>query len=431
MTVGTELRMTRLGDLIAIKHGFAFLGEHFGDFGSHVVLTPGNFLEEGGFISKAGKEKWYRGPVPSEYVLRTGDLLVAMTEQAEGLLGSSLLVPEDDRYLHNQRLGLVKVRDPHRTDTRFLYYLFNHRPIRQQIRGSASGTKIRHTSPSRIADVKALVPQVAVQRRIASILSAYDDLIENCQRRIRLLEDMARGLYREWFVHFRFPGADALPRVDSPLGPIPKGWLVCALSDIAVVHRGRSYRSVDLADEGGLPFVNLKCLNRDGGFRRSGLKRYTGDFKPENVVRKGDIVIAVTDMTQERRIVARAAWVPSLDREHGVLSMDMVGVEPLTGIPKAFLYAFLRFSSFANEVKQHANGANVLHLSPDRIRDYQLALPLRTLIGRFAGTYEPILALADALENRIEVLRRTRDLLLPRLLSGQIDLGLAEKSAPA
>jgi type I restriction enzyme S subunit len=263
---------------------------------------------------------------------------------------------------------------------------------------------------------------LGIQQRIAGILSAYDELIENSQRRIKILEAMARALYREWFVHFRFPGHENPPRVASSLGEIPQGWEVKRLGEVAATFRGRSYRSVDLADDGGLPFLNLKCLDRDGGFRRSGLKRYTGEFKDIHVANKGDIVMAVTDMTQERRIVARAALVPTLDNEFGVFSMDLVRIEPKPGLPKAFLYSFLRYSSFADEVKQHANGANVLHLSPDRIADFRFAVPTCDLMRRFADLAAPALEEIDTLANKIDNLRRTRDLLLPRLLSGQIEV---------
>jgi type I restriction enzyme S subunit len=233
---------------------------------------------------------------------------------------------------------------------------------------------------------------------------------------------MARALYREWFVHFRFPGHENHPRVASPLGEIPQGWEVKKLGEVAVTFRGRSYRSVDLADEGGLPFLNLKCLDRDGGFRRSGLKRYTGEFKDVHVAKKGDIVVAVTDMTQERRIVARAALVPTLDNDFGIFSMDLVRIEPKLELPRTFLYSFLRYSSFADEVKQHANGANVLHLSPDRITDFRFPAPPTDLMRRFASFAIPVLEEIDMLANKIDNLRRTRDLLLPRLLSGQIDV---------
>jgi hypothetical protein len=171
----------------------------------------------------------------------------------------------------------------------------------------------------------------------------------------------------------------------------------------------------------------LKCLVRDGGFRRSGLKRYTGEFKDIHVAKKGDIVMAVTDMTQERRIVARAALVPTLDNDFGIFSMDLVRIEPKPDLPKTFLYSFLRYSSFADEVKQHANGVNVLHLSPDRITDFRFPAPPADLMRRFAGFVAPVLEEIDTLANKIDNLRRTRDLLLPRLLSGQIVLDVAEE----
>ena len=173
----SEWRECKLGDLLQIKHGFAFLGEHFASTGTHIVLTPGNFYEEGGFKENGDKAKWYNGPIPENYILHEDDLIVAMTEQAEGLLGSSALIPRSGVYLHNQRLGLVQIHDHEQVDQHFIYYLFNSKSVRQQIRASASGAKIRHTAPSRIADVKVSIPLFPVQRRIAGILSAYDELI--------------------------------------------------------------------------------------------------------------------------------------------------------------------------------------------------------------------------------------------------------------
>jgi type I restriction enzyme S subunit len=153
---GNPRRSVKLGDLFTIKHGYAFKGEHFGTEGSHIVLTPGNFFDEGGFKKKGDKEKWYSGKIPGDYILSRGDLLVAMTEQAEGLLGSSAIVPEDNRYLHNQRLGLIQ--NLKGVDKYFLYHIFNSQSVRQQIRASCSGVKVRHTSPSRIYEVKVDIP---------------------------------------------------------------------------------------------------------------------------------------------------------------------------------------------------------------------------------------------------------------------------------
>jgi type I restriction enzyme S subunit len=183
-----------------------------------------------------------------------------------------------------------------------------------------------------------------------------------------------------------------------------------------------------LAEEGGLPFLNLKCLVRDGGFRRSGLKRYTGEYKDSHVAKKGDIVMGVTDMTQERRIVARAALVPTLDKEFGIFSMDLIRLEPKPPMSKPFLYSFLRYSSFADEVKQHANGANVLHLSPQRITDFRFAVPPMEMMCRFADFVAPTLEQMDSLQNKSENLRQTRDLLLPRLLSDNQNLQSRKRS---
>jgi len=319
-------------------------------------------------------------------------------------------------WISNNSIACVPKGD---IDPAFYYYVCENTDFGDVITGSAQ-PQITITNLSSKEFVR---PPLPVQRRIAGILSAYDELIENSQRRIKILESMARALYREWFVHFRFPGHEKHPRVASALGDIPQGWEVKPIGEVADTFRGRSYRSVDLAEEGGLPFLNLKCLHRDGGFRRSGLKRYTGEYKPGHVAKKGDIVMGVTDMTQERRIVARAALVPSLDSEFGIVSMDLVRIEPKPPIPKTFLYSFLRYSSFADEVKQHANGANVLHLAPERITDFRFPVPPTDLACRFAAFVAPTLDQMDKLENKTENLRRTRDLLLPRLLSGQLEIG--------
>jgi type I restriction enzyme, S subunit len=114
-----------MGDAFRIKHGYAFKSEYFADNGEHLVLTPGNFNEEGGFRLRPGKDRYYTGEIPDDFVLDEGALIVAMTEQGPGLLGSSALVPNGAKYLHNQRLGLIHNLDESLIDKHFLYYLFN------------------------------------------------------------------------------------------------------------------------------------------------------------------------------------------------------------------------------------------------------------------------------------------------------------------
>lgn len=335
----------------------------------------------------------------------------------KGTLGT-VFYSEEDFWPHDTTLW---VKDFHGNNPKFAYYFLQTMGFERLDAGASNPTLNRN----HIHTIPVQWPALGVQRRIVTILSVYDGLIENNLRRINILEEMARVLYREWFVEFKFPGHEKVTLVSSAIGPVPRGWTISTVEKVADVFRGRSYGSADLADEGGLPFVNLKCMVRDGGFRRSGLKRYTGDYKDTHRVRKGDIVMGVTDMTQERRIVARAALVPTLDKEYGVFSMDLVRIEPKSPLPKSFLYAFFRFSHFADEVKQHANGANVLHLSPDRISAFRFVIPPQNLMLRFADVFGPTLEQVDSLENQNEILRETRDLLLPRLLSGPVPIAEA------
>jgi type I restriction enzyme, S subunit len=138
------------GDAFTIKYGFAFKGQYFGDNGQHVVLTPGNFYEVGGFRARPGKDRYYTVDPPEDFILQPGDLVIAMTEQGEGLLGSSAIIPADGSYLHNQRIGLIENLDEGKLDKGYLYRLFNTAQVRAQIRATASGTKVRHTAPKRI-----------------------------------------------------------------------------------------------------------------------------------------------------------------------------------------------------------------------------------------------------------------------------------------
>lgn len=120
-----------LEGLIDIKHGFAFKSEHFTNQGQFVLLTPGHFNESGGFRDRQEKTKYYSGIIPEGYLLTQGDLLLAMTEQAAGLLGSAAHIPENNKYLHNQRLGLVKVLNPSKIYLRFLFWLYNSPEVRK------------------------------------------------------------------------------------------------------------------------------------------------------------------------------------------------------------------------------------------------------------------------------------------------------------
>ena len=193
-----------LSDLCDIKHGYAFEGEFFAQEGDYVLLTPGNFFESGGYRDRGEKQKYFTGPILSDYILKEGNLLVAMTEQAAGLLGSPLLVPESDRFLHNQRLGLVTGKPSTAWANEFFFQVFNSRRVRAEIHASASGVKVRHTSPSKIGTVRVAFPmtvtdQLEVAARLDKLAAECDRLALVNERMLAALDELKKSLLHQAF----------------------------------------------------------------------------------------------------------------------------------------------------------------------------------------------------------------------------------------
>ncbi len=186
-----------LDSLFDIKHGYAFEGKFFTAQGRYVLLTPGHFFEEGGFRDQKDKTKYYVGNIPRSYVLAKGNLLVAMTEQKAGLLGSAIIVPENEKYLHNQRLGLIQNLDMQRLDKLFLFYFFNTVTFRQQIFLTSSGSKVRHTSPGKIRQQSIALPALDEQTDIAQLLSGVDAKLDVTKRKHQSITDLFRTLLHQ------------------------------------------------------------------------------------------------------------------------------------------------------------------------------------------------------------------------------------------
>ena len=273
MEVGEKADLNRwrevtLGDLIDIKHGYAFKGEFIHDEPvGDVLITPGNFAIGGGFQS--GKTKYYSGTVPEDFVLAENDLLVTMTDLSKqaDTLGYSALVPASQdgrRFLHNQRLGKIALRKTESADTRFLYYVLCSSEYRNEVLASATGTTVKHTSPERIKRYRFPLPSLPEQQAIAHVLGTLDDKIELNRRMNETLEAMARALFQSWFVDFepvcakmegRWRPGESLPGlpaehyhlfpatlVPSALGDIPEGWEVRTLGKVVEFAYGKALR---------------------------------------------------------------------------------------------------------------------------------------------------------------------------------------------
>ena len=263
--------------------------------------------------------------------------------------------------------------------------------------------------------LKCDVPSIEKQKIIANILSAYDNLIENNNKRIKLLEQMAENLYKEWFVRFRFPGYENEHYIED----IPSSWSYVQLGDIASFDRGISYSSDEINCDDGINLINLKNVQSYGGFRRDGTKQYNGKYKDSQIVVAGDLIIGVTDMTQDRRTVGSVALIPQLSGT-SVISADLVKVN--LKVPNVFFYCMCRYGFYSKYFSQFANGANVLHLKPNVLLNKKILLPIAELIEAFAEKVQPMIDIMDDLNCQNDLLTKQRDLLLPRLMSGKLEV---------
>ena len=415
-----------LGNFINTQKGYAFKSSDYKDKGTGIVRVSDftdNSISENNivYIDNELAKKY------QQYKLNLDDVIIqtvgSWPTNPNSVVGKVVKVPSSiSGYLLNQ--NAVKIIPNEELNLKYLYYLLKSQNFTSYIiscaRGAASQASIT------LEDIKNFEfnkPNFEVQIKIAKILSNYDDLIENNNRRIKILEEMAQKIYKEWFVDFKFPGHETTTFKDSPLGKIPNDWEVKKVFELSTLSKGKSYKSSELVDKkDGLPFLNLKCVERDGGFKREGLKWFCGKYNDNHVVLPEDIIMAVTDMTQERKLVARPARIPHNWYKKYIMSMDLVKLVANNDINKTYLYSLLKYSNFSDEVKNHANGVNVLHLNPQNIEQFELVVasePLRNNFGEFA---KRIFNQIDVLYLKNENLKQTRDILLPRLISGEINV---------
>ena len=194
----------QLDQLIDIKHGFAFKSAFFEDEGQYAVLTPGNYYETGGFKDRGEKQRYYSGAFSEEFILKKGDLLMAMTEQAPGLLGSCMIVPEDDHFLHNQRLGLIKPKNGVSWSAEYFAQAFNLKTFRRGLSDTCSGATVRHTSPKRILAENIPYCEDVAQLDLAAahLLEREEDcrLMEKSYRaKVKDLNDLRQSLLQKAF----------------------------------------------------------------------------------------------------------------------------------------------------------------------------------------------------------------------------------------
>ena len=344
------------------------------------------------------------------YIINSGDIAITIVGASVGDTGYA------SKNVHGYNLTENAVRltnYKNNVDSKFLHYVLaqkQYHDYMQLIAGAAAQPKLGIYKVKRI---KVELPDLKKQKRIADILSNNDNLIENNNKRIKLLEQMAENLYKEWFVRFRFPGYENEHFIED----IPSSWSYVQLGDIASFDRGISYSSDEINCDDGINLINLKNVQSYGGFRRDGTKQYNGKYKDSQIVVAGDLILGVTDMTQDRRTVGSVALIPLLSGT-SVISADLVKVN--LKVPNVFFYCMCRYGFYSKYFSQFANGANVLHLKPNVLLNKKILLPIAGLIEAFAEKVQPMIDIVDDLNCQNDLLTKQRDMLLPRLMSGKL-----------
>jgi type I restriction enzyme S subunit len=422
---------TSLAAVMDVNHGFAFPGENIReDLPGDILLTPGNFAIGGGF--KGDRFKYFDGEVPTDYVLSEGDLIITMTDLSKqaDTLGYPALVPKSGgtRFLHNQRLGKVLIKDKAELDRGYLYYLLCTADYRHEVLASATGTTVKHTSPSRILAYKASIPPLAEQKAIAAVLGALDDKIELNRRMNAKLEEMARALFQSWFVDFdpvraKLDGREPVG-LDSDTAAffpehfdhgehdmLPVGWGLVAIEEVCAINAWTLGKYDDLET---LEYVEISEVSRGNIANIANYQRGEEPSRARRRLRHGDTVLSTVRPD-------RGSYFLSLNPpENRVCSTGFAVLTP-SKVPWSFLHVALTLPDVSDHLGQMADGGAYPAVRPEVIGAMQVSLPKNPkVLEAFHRTCAPLFEQAEANRTQSRTLATLRDTLLPKLLSGEL-----------
>ncbi len=357
-----------------------------------------------------------------KYEVRNGDLLFArqsLVAEGAGKCSIVLKAPE----LRTFESHLIRIRlNPSRVSPLFYYYYFCSPLGKNNVQSLVMQVAAAGIRGSELAQLPVPLPPLPIQRKIASVLSAYDDLIENNSRRIEILEEMAQRIYREWFVNFRFPGHEKVEMVDSELGPIPEGWEVKKASDALLINP-----KTKVPKEGEKPFVPMGSLSNNS-MLISGTELRSGNSGSK--FKNGDTLFARITPSLEN---GKTGYVRFLPTENDVAfgSTEFIVLRSRT-LCSEYVYLLSRSNEFRDNAIKSMTGASGRQRVQEQCFDkFLLAHPDPETLSKFSSVVSPLFHSVYVLAKKNENLHRTRDLLLPKLISGEVDVSNLDMSAEA
>lgn len=356
-----------------------------------VFLGIGNVTDDGRLdlssirhIAEEDFAQWTRRVEP-----RQNDLVFTY----EATLNRYAIIPDGFRGCLGRRMALIRT-DPSKVDHRWLHYYFFSPAWREVIKNNMlSGATVDRIPLTTFPDYPVNVPDLPTQRRIAGILSAYDELIANNQRRIAILEEMARALYREWFVHYRAPG------VVMGEDGVPEGWEVREFRDLFDIRYGKTLPKTEISDAGDYPVYGAGDVI---GF-------YHKMLHPEKCA-----------LVTSRGNGSGTVW---RTREAAFITNNSLLMLPKKEL-RHWDYSFIELLLMNSNVMEARTGSAQPQVTIENLNYVKGLLPAKHLVERFCAIATPLYDQVDALHQVSSNLRRTRDLLLPRLMSGRVELGI-------
>lgn len=420
--VRKAVKMAELRDYIKVKHGFAFKGDHITTNDNGIVLvTPGNFSISGGF--KEEKCKFFDGEYPTDYVLRPGDLIVTMTDLSKAIdtLGYSALVPKSERtYLHNQRIGLVKIIDEKRLDKHYLYWFMRTSYYQKTIAATSSGSTVHHTSPDRIMDVEIELPDLEKQRAVATFMDNIESKINTNKQINKNLEQQAVVLFRSWFTTFCL--SSNKPRVNSEFGEIPEDFAVVKVGSLPMlvtdyVANG-SFASlkanVNLYQEPNYAYFIRNTDLKSGSFSIF-VDQHSYEFLSKSTLYGGEIIISnVGD-------VGSVFLCPKLDGRM-TLGNNIIMLRPEDDHLRYYLYIWFKYLQGQALIQGIKGGSAQPKFNKTDFKNTSVLIPPKDILARFYETVAPMFEMISQRQTEIAHLADLRDTLLPKLMSGEIDV---------
>ncbi|HOI57809.1 MAG: restriction endonuclease subunit S [Methanoculleus sp.] len=285
---------------------------------------------------------------------------------------------------------------------RFVFYFLQTLGLERYDVGNSNPTLNRN----HIHRLDILLPEYQIQERIVEVLSAYDDLIENNRRRIQLLEEAARLLYREWFVNLRFPGHEHVAIKDG----VPEGWEKKTLVEIAATNV-ESYKASALPDI--INYIDISSVKQGRIINKNTMPSSEAPGRARRKARPGDII-----WSNVRPNLRAFALIPDPE-ENDVFSTGFTVISPIT-VPFTYLYLFVTTDEFVGHLVNHTTGASYPAVRPEDFERAIVLVPPKQMLELFNEKAEPIYKFISVLEEEMKLLAQARDLLLPRLMNGEI-----------